>query len=160
MRRRGSDSSQFHMIGKKVGMAMWLVTHQSWFRRALEREIKSGKGFSLVKLLEEKVTWWKDENETVFKDKLADDSPREWNKWGQLWWVVGFFGCVLLKSIHRLCHVSLNQLLYCTMQALYHSNAPDLSYFYSPLNLKSSVCAFSAQRGIASHDTKKTVLAS
>lgn len=38
---------------------------------ALEREFKSGKGFSLVKLLKERVSWWKDKNKTVFKDKFS-----------------------------------------------------------------------------------------
>lgn len=60
------------------------------------------------------------------EDKLADNEVSCGGK-------SGLVGSMLLKSVQRRCHAALNQLSHRTMQALYHSVAPDLSNFYGPL---------------------------
>lgn len=60
------------------------------------------------------------------EDKLADNEVSCGGK-------SGLVGSMLLESVQRRCHAALNQLSHRTMQALYHSVAPDLSNFYGPL---------------------------
>lgn len=65
---------------------------------------------------------------------------------------------MLLESVQRRCHAALNQLSHRTMQALYHSVAPDLSNFYGPLKSYIKHLCFLRSEGNHFPRQKKPVL--